>query len=180
MIANKSIKNLIALAVVTPFLLLASPAFADDTAITNTVKTNISNNATTGKSDISVDTEYGVVKLKGTVDTQDEAIAAITEASSVSDVKDVDTTDLKVKGETGAQTNGDAYITAAVKGAFVREKVFGDKSIDAVGMSVTTKDGVVSLSGTADNAAQIDTAVSLVKNIKGVKNVQSTVQVKQQ
>jgi len=60
----------------------------------------------------------------------------------------------------------------------MREKVFGDKPIDVMGIKVETKDGTVMLTGTADSDAQITTAVDLAKKIKGVNDVQSKVTVK--
>jgi len=175
------LKNLIGVTVITPFLLFGSIAFAatDDTDITSKVESKIANNATIAKSGIEVDTSKGVVTLKGEVNTENEASIAVSEAYSVPDVKDVDTKKLKVKGnDKGEHIYRDAYITAKVKGCFIREKLFGDKPIDVSGISVETKDGVVSLTGTADSEAQINEAVSLAKKVKGVKSVQSTVEVK--
>ena len=165
---------------ITPFLLFGSSALAaDDAEITKKVKSRISNNSSVSKSDVKVNTDNGVVTLKGDVNTENEANIVIEEAYSVPDVKDVDTKDLSVKGEDKSeQPYKDTYITAKVKGSFVREKLFGDKSIDVSEISVETKDGVIYLSGMADTQAQIDTAISLAKKIKDVRNVQSTVEVK--
>jgi len=154
-------------------LLLTSPVFAADSDVTNDVKKALVNDTTTAQSKITVDTKDGVVYLSGDVQTEAEANAAIQAASSTTDVKDVDTSKLTVTNSDHPYQ--DAYITAKVKGMFMREKVFGDKPIDAMDISVETKDGVVTLSGTVDNNAQIDTAINLAKKISGVKDVKSMV-----
>jgi len=72
----------------------------------------------------------------------------------------------------------DPSITAGVKSAFVKEKLFGDATVSAFSISVETIDGVVHLTGTADNQTQIDNAITLSKSVDGVKQVVSTVKVK--
>jgi hyperosmotically inducible protein len=64
-----------------------------------------------------------------------------------------------------------------VKGMFIQEKLFGDKDIAAITIKVETVDGVVSLSGTADNKQQADNAIKLAKSVKGVKDVKSTIEI---
>ncbi len=80
-----------------------------------------------------------------------------------------------VKNETSSNLAEDSAITAKVKGMFVQKKLFGDKDIAAITISVETTDGKVLLSGTADNQEQIDNAIKIAKSIEGVKSVQSTV-----
>jgi len=174
-----SIKKGQILASAVVFSLLASPAFAaeTDSDITKKVESDISKNEVTSHSKIDVTTKDGVVFLKGDVKTEREANKAIETASSVSGVTDVDYDKLQVNSQ-GSHPYEDAYITAKVKGAFVREKLFGDSPIDVMGIKVETKDGVVTLSGEADKESQINTAVSLAKSIKGVSNVMSNVEVK--
>jgi hyperosmotically inducible protein len=75
--------------------------------------------------------------------------------------------------ETAAQSMRDIDITAKVKSAFVMEK--GLKSTD---ISVTTKDGVVTLTGTTDSQKGIDMAGEKAKSIEGVKSVDNKLTVK--
>ena len=82
-----------------------------------------------------------------------------------------------VKSESAADVAKDTTITAKVKSLFMQKKIFGDKDIAAITISVETNNGVVSLSGTADNQAQIDNAIKIAKSVKGVKDVKSTVTV---
>lgn len=73
----------------------------------------------------------------------------------------------------------DTSITTDIKERFLKEKVFGDADIAAFTIHVETKDGVVFLTGTADNTAQADNAMAIVKAVPGVKSVNSQVQIKQ-
>lgn len=72
----------------------------------------------------------------------------------------------------------DAGITASVKSAFLKEKLFGDADVSAFTISVETKGGVVHLTGTADNQVQADNAVKLAKSIEGVSSVVNDVKIK--
>jgi len=60
----------------------------------------------------------------------------------------------------------DASITAQVKMALLSHR-----STSAVHTKVETKNGVVTLSGKAKDAAEIDLVTKYVKDIKGVKRV---------
>ncbi len=113
--------------------------------------------------------------LKGNVVNDKQLDAVVEKANSVTGVEDVDSDAVTINNKAQVSTTSDALITAKVKGAFVREKLFGDKTIDVTGISVTTQNGVVSLSGTADSQTQITNAISIAKKIKGVTYVKSTV-----
>jgi osmotically-inducible protein OsmY len=72
------------------------------------------------------------------------------------------------KKETMGQKIDDASITAEVKMVLLSHR-----STSAVHTKVTTKKGVVSLSGKARNAAEIDLVTNYVSDIKGVKRVKN-------
>jgi len=80
--------------------------------------------------------------------------------------------------ENGDAAPSDSSLTANVKSAFVKEKLFGDADVSAFTISVETNDGVVHLTGTADNQVQADNAVKLAKAVAGVKSVVSDVTIK--
>lgn len=126
--------------------------------------------------EVVVSTQNGVVTLDGKAASISEASDLITIAQSEPGVTDVKS-ELKFK-ETPSQPFTDTMITAKVKGAFLREKLFGDKPISSMTVSVETKDGVVYLGGTAENAAQIATAEKIAKLVKGVKEVKTEVKAK--
>lgn len=170
--------NKIALALTIAALTFGSTqVFAvTDSDITDNVKSKISADQTTAGSNIGVSTNRGIVTLTGNVQTEAEADAAIENANSVSGVKDVDSDKLMVKDS--SQPYNDAYITAKVKGSFIREKLFDDKPIAVTTIHVETKDGMVFLTGSVKNKAQETTAIRLAKEIKGVKSVESKLEVK--
>ncbi|MDX1901672.1 MAG: BON domain-containing protein [Gammaproteobacteria bacterium] len=182
-----SIIRFLKLAIVSICLLFSGSVFADemsavsataaptDTSITNTVNTTFeSSNALKG-SKINVSTLNGVVSLSGDVNSNDQAYTAVSLAQSIPAVKDVDASRLTVKGS--QHLLSDSLITAKIKGLFIQEKIFGDKDIATLSIHVETNNGVVSLSGTADNQTQIDTAKTIASAVSGVKDVKTNVQI---
>lgn len=147
----------------------------EDSAITAEIKAKMVANSLVSASDITVETNKGMAKLSGMVNTPAEADSAIEIASSVKGVTDVDVTDLHVHG--GKHPIADSVITAKVKGSYVREKVFGDDAISLTNIHVTTNNGIVELTGTATKA-QADNAERLAKLVTGVKEVKSGLKIK--
>ncbi len=68
---------------------------------------------------------------------------------------------------------GDAMITGKVKTALI-----ADPDVKALKIDVDTKNGVVSLTGTADSAAHSDQATTVARGIEGVKSVDNQLTVK--
>lgn len=170
MIVNK-LSTFLAVSVLS---LASMQVFAvSDTDITLAVQQKISSNVITENSGITVTTNSGVVSLSGDVMTENEASTAIESANSVDGVTDVNTDKLMIKNS--SQPYQDAFITAKVKGLFIREKLFGDKPISAMSIDVETKNGIVYLTGTADTKEQEATAISLSKGVSGVTDVKSKV-----
>lgn len=155
---------------------LSSATFADaatDASITREVQSKITADSSLKGTAITVTTQDGVVNLKGKVNSETQASAATQIASSAANAKDVDDSKLTVKGS--AHPIMDAMLTAKIKGKFIQQKLFGDGDVAAMSINVETNNGVVSLSGTADNQEQIDTAVAIAKGVNGVKEVKSTI-----
>ncbi len=158
----------------------SAPVFADstsnnlgsDSVITTKIKTKMMADPSISSLNINVQTNNGRVALAGTVPTDNEATAAIITAESTANVKSVDASKLVV--QQSSQPFADTVITAKIKGLYLRDKVFGDKPISVVGISVETKDGVVSLTGKA-TSTEAKSAVRLAKTIDGVKKVNSTI-----
>lgn len=67
----------------------------------------------------------------------------------------------------------DSAITAKVKSAFIKEKLFGS-DVAAMSIRVETINGVVYLSGTADSREQVRNAIRIAKSIKGVRHVDAS------
>ena len=72
-----------------------------------------------------------------------------------------------------SDATSDARITAAIKGKYVR-----DPDLSAVKISVSTSNGIVTLSGTASSPENIRKAIQLAMDTDGVHKVVSTLQVK--
>lgn len=157
-------------------LLFTGSVFAlSDTGITSSIKEKLSSNPTLKDTSITVKTNQGNVILEGTVDSETQAGLATELAQSVIDVKDVDTSKLNVKSSNQPFT--DSYITAKIKGKLIQQKLFTEKDIAAMSIKVETNNGVVTLSGTADDKKQIDNAIKIARSVSGVKEVKYTVAV---
>lgn len=77
-------------------------------------------------------------------------------------------------GHTIADAAADAKITASIKG-----KLVANSDLSALSISVSTTDGLVTMSGTASSPANIQKAVQLAWETDGVRGVVSTIQVKE-
>jgi hyperosmotically inducible protein len=152
-----------------------SGTVVSDSAITALVKAKLVADQIVSASDVHVETNKGIVSLRGDVKSQTEADRAVELAFSVSGVSDVSVSHLMIQNS--KRPLKDALITAKIKGLYVREKVFGDKSISVSGIHVETKDGIAYLSGKVDNDVQIKNAKQLARTIKGVTDVKSTISV---
>ena len=74
-------------------------------------------------------------------------------------------------GDTVGTKVGDAVITTKVKAEFAK-----DKAVSATAIKVETdSNGLVQLSGTAKTQAEVDKAVVLAKNVKGVTAVKNDI-----
>ena len=126
-----------------------------------------------------VSTKDGIVTLKGEATSQAEKDLTTEYAKDVEGVKEVQN-EMTVS-ETSGKTHrtvieqiDDASITAQVKLALLFHR-----STSALYTKVRTTHGVVTLSGKARNAAEKDLAAKLVKDIKGVKNVENQMTVEE-
>lgn len=72
---------------------------------------------------------------------------------------------------------GDAVGDAAITGK-VKTKFLADPDVKGLAIDVDTKDGVVTLNGSADKAGNVDKAVSIAKGTDGVKSVENKLTVK--
>lgn len=148
----------------------------DDTAITAKVKMVYAKSPLIKTTDISVTTVNHTVFLAGQVATDQEYEKAISLAKSVKEVDDVDAAKLQVSS---SQTPiHDTYITAKVKGTLLKERLFGDREVEYWPIKVETKNSVVYLTGKVDTQAQKKNVLRVVRKVKGVKSVHSSLSVK--
>ncbi len=151
----------------------------NDSVITAKVKSQFVTNNNTKASSINVETHGGVVKLTGIVDSEPEAITAIQIAASTAGVKSVNTNNLHVNSDTGSSEQPvlDSYITAKIKGSFIRENLINNEDFPAGQIIVETKNGIVYLSGEVKNENQIKKAIEISKSIENVHKVISKLHV---
>jgi len=119
-----------------------------------------------------VNTTNGIVSLQGKATSQAQKDLTTEYAKDVEGVKDVknEMTIAKTskKTQTVIRKIDDASITALVKMTLLYHR-----STSALNTSVTTKNGVVTLSGKAKNAAEKDLATKFVNDVNGVKSVKN-------
>lgn len=124
----------------------------------------------------------GVVTLKGTVNSADQAMKLIELTEQMQGVKEVDTSQLILKiNNRPISVTDNIYIIAKLKGVYEKNKIFGDQHLNKLGISVDATDGVVTLSGEINERLanitpeqyrdQVKTAIKLAKETKGVKSV---------
>ena len=117
-----------------------------------------------------VNTTGGIVTLQGKATSQAQKDLTTEYAKDVEGVKDVKNEMTIAKTSKKAQTAvgkiDDASITALVKMTLLYHR-----STSALNTSVTTKKGIVTLSGKAKNAAEKDLATKFANDVNGVKSV---------
>jgi hyperosmotically inducible protein len=158
-------------------LLKDTGTLVQDTTITASVSAKLALDKNVSHYPITVNTQNGVVSLSGTVNAQSEAAAVVALASSTAGVKAVNASKLEIQASTHPLS--DTEITTKVKALFLKQNMFGEKDASTGSVSVETNNGVVYLSGTAENSEQVDNAIKLANSVSGVKNVKSTIVVLQ-
>jgi osmotically-inducible protein OsmY len=124
--------------------------------------------------DFNVKVDSGVATIDGSVDTDIERDLAVEVARGVEDVKDVrsiievkpGTRKAREESRTMGQTIDDTSTTASIKG-----KLLANKNTSGLKINVTTKKGIVTLTGTAKSDAEKDLAGRIAENAAGVVQV---------
>ena len=115
---------------------------------------------------IKVDSSMGVVTLTGTVSREYHKYLAQETVSGLAGVKSV-TNNLVVVGDQPAE-HSDGWITMKVKTVLAFHK-----NVSAADTEVNTKNGIVTLSGKADTAAQKQLTTEYAKDVDGVLEVRN-------
>ncbi|OIO67735.1 MAG: transport-associated protein [Zetaproteobacteria bacterium CG_4_9_14_3_um_filter_49_83] len=125
-----------------------------------------------------VSAKEGVVTLQGKASSQAEKSLTTEYALDIEGVKKVNNemsvSDLPKNKATLGEKIDDASITAEVKMVLLSHR-----STSAVHTRVETKNGVVTLSGKAKNAAEIDLVTKYVNDINGVHDVKNQMSIEQ-
>ena len=152
----------------------------DDANLTAKVKSQLLWNSNTSGLAIDVDTRDAVVTLSGNVGSEAEAELAEQIARNTRDVSGVEN-NLKVNNEGPSITDkaaresrevvqhvSDGWITAKVKASLLY-----NRNVDGSDINVDTRNGVVTLRGHVDSDYEREQAITIARNIKGVKTVKS-------
>jgi osmotically-inducible protein OsmY len=118
----------------------------------------------------TVDVKNGIVTLKGNAASQAEKDLTTEYAKDVDGVKDVKNEMVVSKTTKKAESTGGKIDDASITG-LVKMTLLYHRSTSALNTSVTTKNGVVTLTGKAKNAAEKDLAAKYANDVNGVKSV---------
>jgi hyperosmotically inducible periplasmic protein len=146
------------------------PLIKSDDWISAKVKAGLLFHRHVSARDTKVTVKGGVVTLRGEASSPAEKDLATEYTRDVEGVKDV-VNEMSIReGKQPERTIGekidDASITAQVKMTLLTRR-----STSAVNTKVETKDGIVTLTGKAQNAAERDLVTKIVTDINGVKTV---------
>ena len=158
----------------TLFVLIASPIalFAShetDRKIEEAAKASY-NYRTVLEDHVKVKANDGLVTLTGTVQDKDDKELAADTVENLPGVTGVKN-DIIVKSDFPERSDG----WMALK---IRSRLLVKANVSAATTTVAAKDGVVTLGGTADNAAQKELTEVYAKDIDGVKSVKNEILVK--
>jgi osmotically-inducible protein OsmY len=150
-----------------------------DATITASVKSKLLWNSGTAGLDIHVDTNNSKVTLTGSASNDaerrragriardTEGVVGLKNEIVLTDKPDV-TAKISASGAQAEQAMSDTWITAKVKASLMLTD-----DVDRFEIAVTTNNGVVSLHGVVDTAAERELAVQVTQDIRGVKKVEA-------
>ncbi len=119
-----------------------------------------------------VNTKDGIVTLQGEATSQAQKDLTTEYAKDVDGVKGVNNQMTVGKTAKKTRTAGDKIDDASIT-AQVKMTLLYHRSTSALNTSVTTKRGVVTLTGKAKNAAEKDLAAKYANDVNGVKSVKN-------
>lgn len=152
----------------------------DDATITAAVKSKLLWGKNTSGLAIDVETKSGKVVLKGSTDSaaakelaarlalNTQGVVSVDNQLAVKDAKPSTAATAKSSSHETGNEISDSWITTKVKSTYLYSS-----NVDGAGISVNTKDGIVTLSGKVDSDAERALAIEFAQNVRGVKSVQS-------
>lgn len=147
-----------------------------DATTTATVKSKLLWNRDTSGLNIEVSTENGEVTLQGDADSDASRALAERLASNTRGVHSV-SNQLNVRADGDRDTDRDSDRDAGdvVSDAWITTKVRStllySRDVPGSGISIETRDGVVTLEGDVETASEKERAVELASGIRGVREV---------
>ena len=143
-----------------------------DAWLVTKVKTTLLFHSSVSASATEVNAKDGIVTLRGDAASQAQKDLTTEYAKDVDGVKDVKNEMVVAKPSKQTQTTGDKIDDASITG-LAKMTLLYHRSTSGLNTSVTTKNGVVTLTGKAKNAAEKDLATKYVNDVKGVKSVKN-------
>ena len=149
-----------------------------DTAITASVKGRLGSDARVSDSDISVETNNGIVTLSGTAKGSDAKNAAEELARATPDVKGIENRiaaptalDSIAKNAEGVASDAGEAISDTVITTKLKAALIADETTKGTAINVTTQDGKVILSGEVASKRERENAIAIASGTDGVKKV---------
>lgn len=147
----------------------SEPAKNSDAWLTAKVKsTLLFHRSVSAKTEVEV--KDGVVTLKGSAASPAQRELTTEYVKDIDGVKDVKN-EMTVAGVKDEQRSLGDKIDDSSLTAQVKMTLLYHRSTSAINTKVTTRDGVVTLHGSARNTAEIDLATKLANDVTGVKSV---------
>jgi hyperosmotically inducible periplasmic protein len=164
------IQNLSALLIlsISPVVLFASAA--NDRKIEDAAKASY-NYRTVLSDHVKVKASDGVVTLTGTVEDKDDKALAV---DTVENLPGVTSVKNEIVVKPSHPEKSDSWIAWKI-----RSRLLVKGSVSATSTTVAVHDGIVTLGGPADNAAQKELTEVYAKEIDGVKSVKNDIMVKE-
>ncbi|MBT1074712.1 BON domain-containing protein [Geobacter grbiciae] len=148
------------------------PSEMSDAWLTTKVKSTLLYHRSVSGFKTEVDVKDGIVTLRGNAPSQAQKELTAEYARDIEGVKSVNNEMTVTKPVKKTRTMGDKIDDASIT-ALVKMTLLSHRSTSAINTSVTTKNGVVTLTGKAKNSAEQDLATKLAKDVKGVKDVEN-------
>lgn len=143
-----------------------------DASITAKVKSKIVADPSVNPFEIDVDTTDRVVRLSGTVETDEDRRRAAEIAMNTRGVTAVEN-EIELGDPTLGENIADDWILAKVK-----TKIAADPELNPFNIDVDVVRGVVTLSGAVESAADREEAERLARATRGVESVRNRIEVK--
>jgi hyperosmotically inducible protein len=148
------------------------PADNSDAWLITKVKATLLYHRSVSGFNTEVNAKDGIVTLKGEAPSQAQKDLTTEYAKDIDGVKGVNNEMTVGKTAKKARSAGDKIDDASIT-AQVKMTLLYHRSTSALNTSVTTKRGVVTLTGKAKNAAEKDLATKYTNDVNGVKSVKN-------
>lgn len=172
------IRNAWSFVVLAAGLSLVVSCASTDVGITTKVKSSFVADDLVKAAQIEVETSHGVVTLTGNVDdakTKERALELAKATKGVVNVVDM----ISARQASGGgdapepeRTIGEAVTDTGITMS-VKSRLLDDAQVKGLQIDVDTRDGVVFLTGAVGSDAEIQKAIQLAKDTKGVRDVKS-------